>query len=238
MRQHGVREGRRLQVHGARVWILALSPPVWLWQGVPQLCVSYRGITTPPAWEWRVHQKFQVEGSGPYECCVYMVAVFNLKMLENADVTASVAWLTLSSGFSKHRASGQLSLPACNTLALTYSYDLLLHKTSSLTSFNPVAWFGCCLLIWWLIGCWLVWLTSIRGILESWHKPGVDKLESVGQIYPSLCFWPLNDKGFYIFKWLKTFFKRIQFGDFPGDPVFKTLHFQYRRCRFNPWAGN
>ena len=28
VRQHGVREGRRLQVHRARVRILALSPPV------------------------------------------------------------------------------------------------------------------------------------------------------------------------------------------------------------------
>lgn len=50
-------------------------------------------------------------------------------------------WLTLSSGFSKHRASGQLIPPGLgNTLALTHSDGLLLHETSSLTSFNPVAW--------------------------------------------------------------------------------------------------
>lgn len=57
-------------------------------------------------------------------------------------------WLTLSSGFSKHRASVQLIPPACNTLALTHSDGLLLHETSSLTSFNPAAWFGCCLFVW------------------------------------------------------------------------------------------
>lgn len=38
-----------------------------------------------------MHQKFQVEGSGPDECCVCMAAVFNLKMLESDDVTTSVA---------------------------------------------------------------------------------------------------------------------------------------------------
>ena len=27
-------------------------------------------------------------------------------------------------------------------------------------------------------------------------------------------------------------------GDFPGGPEVKTLHFQYRECRFDPWSGN
>ena len=28
-----------------------------------------------------------------------------------------------------------------------------------------------------------------------------------------------------------------QKGDFPGDPVVKILHFQYRGRRFDPWSG-
>ena len=27
-------------------------------------------------------------------------------------------------------------------------------------------------------------------------------------------------------------------GDFPGDPVVKTLHFQCRKCRFDLWLEN
>ena len=123
--------------------------------------------STPPAWERRVRQKFRAEGSAPYECCVHVVAALVWRCWRVLMSPHRRPWLTLSSGFSRHRASGQLSPSACNTLALTSSDGLLRHETSSLTSFNPAAWFGWCLLVWWLNSCWLTWLTDKRGILES-----------------------------------------------------------------------
>ena len=33
-------------------------------------------------------------------------------------------------------------------------------------------------------------------------------------------------------------FKHPSFGDFPGGPVVRTLHFHCRGSRFNPWLGN
>ena len=32
--------------------------------------------------------------------------------------------------------------------------------------------------------------------------------------------------------------KIIEFRDFPGIPVIKTLNFQCRACRFDPFLGN
>ena len=32
--------------------------------------------------------------------------------------------------------------------------------------------------------------------------------------------------------------KQSQSREFPGDPVVRTLHFQCRRLRFDPWSGN
>ena len=34
-----------------------------------------------------------------------------------------------------------------------------------------------------------------------------------------------------------TTFKKLP-KDFPGSPVVKTLHFQYKEHRFDPWLGN
>ena len=31
---------------------------------------------------------------------------------------------------------------------------------------------------------------------------------------------------------------KLAFGDFPGGPVAKTPHSQFRGPRFNPWSGN
>ena len=40
---------------------------------------------------------------------------------------------------------------------------------------------------------------------------------------------------FYLILYLK---KKIDFQDFPGSPVVKTLGFHCRGCRFDPWSGS
>ena len=36
----------------------------------------------------------------------------------------------------------------------------------------------------------------------------------------------------------RSYSKRLENQDFPGDPAVKTLHSQYRETRFDPWSGN
>ena len=35
-----------------------------------------------------------------------------------------------------------------------------------------------------------------------------------------------------------TMDKNASYQDFPGDPMVKTLHFQCKGHRFDPWSGN
>ena len=76
------------------------------------------------------------------------------------------------------------------------------------------------------------------------------QLCGLGRIFltsPSLSFfiwqwtflaWKSSMLSFFFWQEHPMFLKETCPGDFPGGPVVKTLSFQCKGCRFNPWSGN
>ena len=73
---------------------------------------------------------------------------------------------------------------------------------------------------------------SIDGIHEIIIPSALPLLEEIAE--GPIC----TGVRYSIFFWLRTYSKKKGGWDFPGNPMVKTLSFQCRGCRFDPWWGN